>query len=407
MKIIFLSNFYPRSKRDYYYSRSKSGLAAAADAHQYALALGLKGICESLIIINSPSIFPYPFHYKDISISSEKLQENGLLINNIGFSTILGYQFVSRYKNIYARLKQEVEKTEDLIYILVYATNVSFMKAATKIRSKYKNVRINLIVPDLPEDMETHSGIMQKLIYLIRRVYFKKTESYYKQFDSFVLLTKYMKDKIGCPDDSYIVSEGIYEESVTKRIPHQEDPHVFKIFYGGMLHKRYGIMNLLDAFRSIENDNIILQLCGNGDCVDKILEYAKIDSRICYLGLVRREESLDYQSTASLLINPRIPDNNPFTKYSFPSKTMEYLASGTPTLIYQLDGIPDEYYKYCYSLDANHTNVVDLSSKIIEIMNTPMEQRLTMAIKARKFILEKKNQRIVCKSIYEFLKNTI
>ena len=38
-------------------------------------------------------------------------------------------------------------------------------------------------------------------------------------------------------------------------------------------------------------------------------------------------------------VNPR-QNNEEFTKYSFPSKTMEYLASGVPVVAYKLDGIP-------------------------------------------------------------------
>ena len=51
MKIIFLSHFYPRCRRDEYFSKSKVGLAAAADVHQYAIALGLNTICDDFEIV--------------------------------------------------------------------------------------------------------------------------------------------------------------------------------------------------------------------------------------------------------------------------------------------------------------------------------------------------------------------
>lgn len=38
---------------------------------------------------------------------------------------------------------------------------------------------------------------------------------------------------------------------------------------------------------------------------------------------------LKAQSESEILVNPR-NDNNEFTKYSFPSKVIEYLGSGTP-----------------------------------------------------------------------------
>lgn len=406
MKIIFLSNFYPRTRRDFYLNRSKSGLASAADAHQYALALGLNVVCSDFCIINAPAIFPFPLRYKDISIPSELICENGLSIHNVGFSTLVEYQFYSVYRNLYRQLRNEVQETNDLVYIVVYATNVAFLKAAKIIKSQFKNVRLNLIIPDLPEDIVNRAFIPQ-LLNSFRSLFFNTPESYYKYFDSFVLLTDFMKDKIGCQSSQYIVNEGIYEEQVTKRIPHQENAKSFTMFYGGMLHEKFGIMNLVNAVLSIEDPNIRLQLCGYGDCVERVKKIAENDARIQYLGVVSRDEVLNYQSKASLLINPRIPDGNPFTKYSFPSKTLEYLASGTPTLLYQLEGIPAEYYQYCYNLDANHTSHTDLAKKIVEIKSIPVEQRLRMASSARNFVLEEKNQIKAAQQILELLKKTV
>ena len=173
-----------------------------------------------------------------------------------------------------------------------------------------------------------------------------------------------------------------------------------------MLYEKFGIMNLVNAFHSIPDANMQLQLCGYGDCADLIKEFSKNDSRIQYLGVVKRDTVLELQSKASLLINPRIPDGNPFTRYSFPSKTMEYFASGTPTLLYRLDGIPKEYYNYCYSLDSEHTSSADLAEKILEIKEINVDERLSLAQKARQFILDNKNPRSEAKRILELLSRT-
>ena len=41
-------------------------------------------------------------------------------------------------------------------------------------------------------------------------------------------------------------------------------------------------------------------------------------------------------------MNPRSADAE-YTKYSFPSKTIEYLATGVPVVMNRLPGIPEEY----------------------------------------------------------------
>ena len=63
--------------------------------------------------------------------------------------------------------------------------------------------------------------------------------------------------------------------------------------------------------------------------------------RIEFLGMLPRTDVLELQSKATILVNPRQPVGD-FTKYSFPSKTIEYMASGTPLLMYKLPGIPEE-----------------------------------------------------------------
>ena len=235
----------------------------------------------------------------------------------------------------------------------------------------------------------------------------KPASHYFHKFDSYVLLTEYMREVVPTRDDNYIVNEGVYEEFVTKRPPHQEDPTCFTIFYGGMLYEKFGIMNLVNAVHLLDDPDIRLLLCGYGDCADRVRKLSKIDKRIQYLGVVCRDKVLDLQSKASLLVTPRVADGNPFTRYSFPSKTMEYFASGTPTLLYQLEGIPQEYYSYCYSLDAAHTSPQDLADKIKEIKATPAEARLQKAASARKFVLDEKKPTKVAIQILTLLKRTI
>ena len=89
-----------------------------------------------------------------------------------------------------------------------------------------------------------------------------------------------------------------------------------------------------------------------------------------------------------LLVNPRTPEGD-FTKYSFPSKNMEYLASGVPALLYRLPGIPDEYYEYCFSL--SETGVEALRDMLENIISRTEDELEQMGRKARQFILNDKN----------------
>jgi len=54
---------------------------------------------------------------------------------------------------------------------------------------------------------------------------------------------------------------------------------------------------------------------------------------------------LHFLTTSHLLLHPR-PVNSPVTLYSFPSKLIEYLASGTPVLSTRLKSIPIDLLPY-------------------------------------------------------------
>ena len=172
------------------------------------------------------------------------------------------------------------------------------------------------------------------------------------------------------------------------------------ILYSGTLAKRYGVMNLVQAFMDMPDPACHLMICGDGDAKEEILLSARKDKRIIYKGLLPRYEILALQKQADLLVNPRTPEGE-FTKYSFPSKTMEYLASGTPTLLYRLPGIPDEYFDYCFVLDD--LRVEALRRKMDEILSLPYERLRLMGEKARKFVLEQKNPVRQCEKIFQLI----
>ena len=145
--------------------------------------------------------------------------------------------------------------------------------------------------------------------------------------------------------------EGIFNANKNNDFLEKEN---FKtILYSGTLAKRYGVLNLLDAFSLIKNKEYRLWICGDGDGSGEINERAKNDSRIINFGQIPREEVLKRQQRATVLVNPRTSEGE-FTKYSFPSKIMEYLASGTPCIMHRLAGIPKEYFDYCF-ISENET----------------------------------------------------
>lgn len=103
---------------------------------------------------------------------------------------------------------------------------------------------------------------------------------------------------------------------------------------------------------------------------------------------------------ATVLVNPR-QNNEEFTKYSFPSKTMEYLSSGIPVVAYKLDGIPDEYDQYIqYVADDS---IESLKMKLVEVCEMTREERQELGNIGRNFVLTRKNSTIQVRKICEMI----
>jgi len=203
-------------------------------------------------------------------------------------------------------------------------------------------------------------------------------------------------------DKPYCVMEGIAPTNGMSEdyIHHDRVDSLKKILYTGTLHKRFGVLHMLNAFRMTDNPDYRLIICGVGDSKNDIEEAAKEDPRIVFKGKCSHKEVLELQKSATVLVNPRM-NIEEFTKYSFPSKNLEYLASGVPLVAYKLDGIPDEYDEYIHYPRDN--SVEALKERITEILELPEDQRQQMGETARHFVVDNKNAVVQTRKILVML----
>ena len=370
---------------------------------QKAYLDGIGSQYDDFTFFNLPYVGSYPSRYGKIWLYSHQSSfktKSGRRVKgrNVGFCNLSGLKHFSRYLSLKRSLiRWCIENKDQKKILLIYAVTTPFLKACCEIKGKFNDVKIVQIVPDLPEFMvEDNGGFKDRLRKLNRNILNKL----YDDVDGYILLSKHMAERLSSESKPSIVIEGIYSGEIKPK--NDKSQNTKNIFYGGTLAGRYGIMNLVDAFMQVQDADARLQICGDGDSRERVIEAAKEDSRIQYLGQLERHEVLEYQRKAFLLVNPRNSEGE-FTKYSFPSKTMEYLASGTPSLIYRLPGIPDEYYDHCFSI--NNPSVAALASKISEILNLQAEKLQEISTNAQSFIAKNKMPESQCKKVIEFIKS--
>ena len=123
------------------------------------------------------------------------------------------------------------------------------------------------------------------------------------------------------------------------------------------------------------------------------------DPRVAYLGEIPRNKLLAYQKDADLLINPRI-NAGIFTRYSFPSKNMEYMSSGTPMVGYKLEGIPEEYDNYInYFAEPTAESI---ASCIVKLYHN-YDAAKARAASAQEYVRNTKNKHIWGQKILQFM----
>ena len=398
---IFLSLMVPQEMADEVKRNSSNNMADAANALEHNL---MEGFTANLPtppkVINALPIGSYPQYYKKAFIKKSTFELCGRSDHeNIGFCNIKFIRNCFIERSIYRSLRKYCESKNGEVVLCIYSASAEFLSAAEKLKKKYPNVIVCDIIADLPgmtNLSSKKSALLQWFIDYKAQKSLKRLEA----VDCFVLLTKQMADYLHI-SKSYCVVEGIASKS--QQVETKENTKK-TILYTGTLHQKFGVMNLVKAFSQIESPDYQLVICGIGDSEKAIREAAEKDSRITFLGQLPRNEVLEWQKQATVLVNPR-QNNEVFTKYSFPSKTMEYLSSGIPVVAYKLDGIPDEYDAYIQYVEDD--SIESLKKKLVEVCELPDEERQNLGSAGRSFVLTEKNSTIQVKKIVMLIKSIV
>lgn len=281
--------------------------------------------------------------------------------------------------NLKKYLKKKI-KYKDAV-VVYDASFVSLFPTISKTLKK-KSIKSIAIFADIydymqPVKRKSKHSLMTKTI---ARKLASKT---YELTDGFIFLTEEMNKLINIQKKPHVIIEGIWSEKQYIGNSKKEKT----ILYAGGLNSEYGIDIILDLAKQCPN--YIFALYGKGPLEDKIIKTSKKYKNIKYYGLVSNDEIIRRQAEACLLINLR-KTNLEYTKYSFPSKIIEYMASGTPILTTKLRGIPNEYNKYLNYVDEKSKyNIKDEVEKIIVDEKGAYKEK---AKKAKQFILTNKNK---------------
>lgn len=403
MKILLLGSLISAAQMEQLNSNSKEKASVAPVNYETMLAKGLVENGAKVDALSVPAVAAFPHSiYKHIDKKQETI-ENNIQIQWVPFVNIQGLKQLTIKKNVEQLLEQWLQENKDVKdkVVLMYSIYPPYTESAVRLCKKY-GCHLSAVITDLPEYMYSWKNMKGIRGWYSKRLSEKMLELQ-GRCDSYILFTKPMAAKMGIEDKPYMVSEGFCDASIFDDIPDQEKYPRKTIVYGGNLSRLYGIQNLVKGFMQTDLD-AELHLYGAGGDAAFIEECAKQDSRIKFFGRVDRKTLLVALKKAHLLVVNK-PTADDYSNYSFSSKILEYMASGTPLLTTKVDGMPEEYYDYFYFFDEESTD--GIKSSLEKIVNFSDKQLRDKGISARAFAVKNKSYQYMTSTIVSFLGDSI
>lgn len=329
------------------------------------------------------------------------LKKNVEIVNSIEIKQIKFFNFpiiktYSQSHSVFSEVKDYLKRngTQDTI-ILTFNMFPQVGTPALKIQDHY-NIPVVSIIADLPIDYSVKRGALGNKLY---NVYNNKTNALIKGTNHLIVLNKNAAQKFAPEADYIVVDGGIDIEELNNATPNSNYTEK-NLMYCGSLHKYSGALNLALAMNHIETQDIYLDIYGDGEDKEKIIELTKSDKRIRYHGTVNNKTVMQKQREAFLLVNPR-PVDDPISQVTFPSKIFEYMLSGTPILSTRLKGFTDEYNdKMIYFEDDD---IKGLSKGIKRALSKNENELLQYSKRAYEFVVNERNWKTQTGKIYDYL----
>lgn len=360
------------------------------------VAVGLSNYAD----VQGVSLYPIPSwpKYKRLLKESEQFQIGNFkcfIPSMIDLPVLKEFSYYLRTKRFIEKHMNESKNT----IIVISGLYRSLLRPAQYLKKKY-GLKVCAIVPDLPELMITYRKDYSKLRRFLNKLDVKKSQRYRACVDGFIFLSKYMDEQVNQKEKPVVIVDGLTDIA---SFPNRDDTETKNfVLYAGKVSSTFGVDKLVEAFlQSNLCDSVQLYICGDGDYAGELKKIVAENSSIHYFGSVPHHKVLQMEVQASLLVDPR-PSNMEIVKMSFPSKIIEYMASGTPVLTTNLPCFSEEYREYQYRIDDESVDGIKIALE--NVFSLSDLERNTKGKNAKQFIMENKTMEKQCETIMTFLK---
>ncbi|MET7424814.1 glycosyltransferase [Dactylosporangium sp. NPDC005555] len=222
-----------------------------------------------------------------------------------------------------------------------------------------------------------------RVLTALRRLDVAVVRAALRRYDGVVSVTEDLARDFA-PGRRSLLMEGILSRRPEPPAPAAGKPGAtFDIAYAGGLSRDYGVDRLVEAVRGMPDPGVRLLLFGRGPLDPWLRRQAAADPRIAAPEFVPRESLAERLRTARVLVNPR-PAGGDLARYGFPSKLLEYLATGVPVVTTALPCIPEAYR--AGMIFAETDTAAGLAGAIARVRALPAADAAAIGAKGRELL---------------------
>lgn len=225
------------------------------------------------------------------------------------------YKMFDEIEEIVAAAEKAILDFRGEQFVCVVDTlRINLIKGAIKFARQY-NAKIVGMLTDNPANLTS-----------VRMSYVRNVYKQAQRLDGYLALSNGLLRAFKVTEKPNYIFEGLVDEMNAVK----KEPIGNYYFFGGSLYERYGVKRLINAFVEC-NIPEKLVIAGNGPLRDYIFQNTEKNTRILYLSQLPAQNIYGLEQHSIANINPR-PFSKKLDDESVPSKLLEYLSSGVPTI---------------------------------------------------------------------------
>lgn len=322
-------------------------------------------------------------------LEKEEKNDKNITWHYLAVSRSIFKKFVNCQTQINSLFKQLVNTDTIIFTDTINPALIHFLKHA--VNKKYKNKIIG-IVTDSPSNISNTGRSFST--YILNNA---------SNYDGYLALTDELNELYNRHNKPSCILEGIVEKrTFENRMPLQ----CKYFFFAGALMERYGVYNLIEAFKQFlkQYPDYYLIIAGHHGDEHRLLNTIKDYPNIRYLKMLPVDDILFYEQHSIGNINPR-PFSEDLDRYSIPSKTIEYLVSGSPTISVKNTKLAKIFLQEI--IWARSDSPLDLKEALEKVATMSKETRHDIVLQGQKKALENYSFDVVNKLIQEKLFDVI